>query len=76
MEQLLGKSEVARLAGVSAATIRIEAMTGKIRVAALGPNGTRLFKRADVDRYLRERIAKTPQQSADRTLARGSTRST
>lgn len=50
----LQTSDVARLAGVSAETVRLWANIGKLRPVVTA-GGRRIFDRADVDRFLAAR---------------------
>jgi predicted site-specific integrase-resolvase len=49
--ELLESADVARLRGVTPATVRRDASRGLIPVAAITPKGTRLFRREDAERY-------------------------
>jgi DNA-binding transcriptional MerR regulator len=52
---LLTKVDVARIWGVSPATVLLAANRGRLPIAARTPGGTRLFARADVERLARDR---------------------
>lgn len=54
---LLTSSDVARLAGVAAETVRAWERAGKLR-ARRTVSGTRLFQRADVVAFIRQREGK------------------
>ena len=54
-QQFLSKSDVARLANRSPETIRADAISGKLRIAATTVRGERLFLLEDVQRYLQKR---------------------
>lgn len=54
-EEFLTKAQVARLVGLSPASIRLAAEAGKLAVAARTVAGARLFRLADVEAYLRSR---------------------
>jgi hypothetical protein len=50
-ERLLETADVARTEGVVTATIRADVAAGRLRVAAITPRGTRLFRPDDVKAY-------------------------
>ena len=52
--EFLMAADVGKQLDKTAATIRMWARLGKIRVAATTVNGTRLFRQADVDRIARQ----------------------
>lgn len=49
------KADVAKLAGVTPSAIWLASEFGKLQIAALTQNGTRLFEHSEVERYLRTR---------------------
>jgi len=53
--ELLESADVARLSGVTPATVRRDAARGMIPVAAVTPNGTRLFRRENAEQYAASR---------------------
>lgn len=55
MEKLMLSSDAARLVGVTPASIREAAISGRLPVAAVTQGGVRLFTLEDVQRFLRER---------------------
>jgi hypothetical protein len=55
MDEFLLAADVAKLIGRTPATVREAASEGRLPVAALTPAGVRLFRRADVERFCRER---------------------
>ena len=52
---LLSPGDVARLAGITAATVRVHALKGRMPREALRLAGHRVWRRADIERWLRER---------------------
>jgi hypothetical protein len=54
--ELLESADVARLRGVTPATVRRDAVRGLLPVAAVTPSGTRLFRREDAERYATNRL--------------------
>jgi DNA-binding transcriptional MerR regulator len=57
----LTTADAARLIDRTPATVRRAAALGLLRVAATTRSGVRLYRRADIDRYLAER-ARTREQ--------------
>jgi predicted site-specific integrase-resolvase len=61
---MLTPADVARMAGRMPATVRVWADTGKLPCVRL-QNGTRVFKEADVERFLAERERRTAAAARD-----------
>jgi lipid-binding SYLF domain-containing protein len=55
METYLESADIARVEGITTAAVRLAVAAGKITVAAVTARGTRLFRRADVEAYSKER---------------------
>lgn len=55
MEPYLTPADAARLLGVTPATVREMERRGTLKAAARTKGGARLFRRADVERLVRER---------------------
>lgn len=55
MKTLFEVADAARELGVTPASIRIYADTGRLRLAATTPRGTRLFRPDDVQRFRQSR---------------------
>jgi excisionase family DNA binding protein len=71
-ERLLEASEVARLAGVSADTVRRAADVGDLPVAEMTTRRTRLFRRIpDVEQWLETRRARLEHIQAARAARQG-----
>jgi DNA-binding transcriptional MerR regulator len=51
INEFLESADVARLRGVTPATVRRDAARGVLPVAAVTSKGTRLFRREDAERY-------------------------
>jgi len=58
MANFLLASDVAKLIGLTPATVREAATSGRLRVAAVTVGGVRLFRKADVLAFQRERAAR------------------
>jgi DNA-binding transcriptional MerR regulator len=56
-EVFLSAADVARLTGVTPATVRYWTRTGRLPVAVQSESGIRLFRRADAERLLLERAS-------------------
>lgn len=55
MSEFLLSADVARLVGITPASVRHLASLGRLPVAAVTESGVRLFRKADVERLRRER---------------------
>lgn len=62
-EELLTVNDVAKIAGVTPAAVRVWANLGRLHTQRT-LSGTRLFRRADVTRWLRERERERSVQRA------------
>lgn len=56
--------DVAKLLGVSSASVRRLADEGKLKVRAMTPRGQRLFRREDAERLRRERASEQGRHAA------------
>jgi DNA-binding transcriptional MerR regulator len=65
MVTLLESGEAARIAGCSRETLVADAEAGRIEIAFRTGNGRRLFDRAVVEAYARERRERRERQLAD-----------
>jgi DNA-binding transcriptional MerR regulator len=54
-ERFLNPADVAKEVGVAPATVKVWADSGGLSVAARTINGTRLFRRSDIEAFLRGR---------------------
>jgi hypothetical protein len=59
MSDFLLAGDVGRMVGLTAAAVREAAATGRLQVAARTEGNVRLFERAEVERFKREREART-----------------
>ncbi len=57
MEPLLTAADAARILGVVPATVRVMALTGRLKPIAVTERGVRLFRREDVERLATKRAA-------------------
>jgi hypothetical protein len=55
IEQLMEVADVARAEGIVPATVRKDVVAGRLKVSAVTPRGTRLFRAMDVADYRNRR---------------------
>jgi DNA-binding transcriptional MerR regulator len=71
MERLLTAADAARILGVVPARVRQLAIEGQLVPMATTENGTRLFRRQDVEGLARTREAKRPRSIVNDDAAAG-----
>lgn len=71
MERFLLSADAARLMGVTPASVRDAALAGRLAVAARTERGVRLFRKRDVERFIREREQRVEKGDPRRAAADG-----